>query len=161
MFALKVFALNCAYACYQIRFTMCTDDNKVCPEDMSATVFPVWQLSKDGYYYHRHNIIYMNNWYTSLPLFSLLHDWGIHLVCTIRTHKQGLPQDGIFPKTEWGQHARGEMNFCRCSPVLPAWQDTKPYYIFHTFLISTKLLQQLTVWPCRCRPPLQTTTRGW
>jgi hypothetical protein len=133
----KVYSLNCAATCYQIKFVMYTGRDEARPAGMAATVFPVWQLLRDPTFYHFKNyILYTDNWYTSIGLCDMLHNWGIHLVGTIKVNKLGLPKEGIFPKTGRGRRQRGDMKTMQrqdgCKCFLTAWQDTKPVHILHT-----------------------------
>ena len=79
------------------------------PVGMSATVYPIWNLLKNGFYWHKNMILYLENWYTSIAAATLCFLWEIRVVKTVRNIKKGLPKDGIFYKTGRGKRRRGEM----------------------------------------------------
>jgi hypothetical protein len=106
---LKVYALNCAETCYQLKFFMYEGRSEVRPAGMPATVYPVWRLLRDGKYHHNEYILYLDNWYTSISVVRLVQMMGIHCVGTVRTNKSGLPKEAVFPKSGRGKRARGDM----------------------------------------------------
>jgi hypothetical protein len=135
---LKVYALNCAETCYQLKFFMYEGRSEARPAGMPATVYPVWRLLKDGKYHHNGCILYLDNWYTSLSVVRLMLSMGIHCVGTVRTNKAGLPKEAVFPKSGRGKRARGDMK-CVVKSFGPdqdiyftAWMDSKPVHLLHT-----------------------------
>lgn len=110
------------------------------PQDMSATVYPVWRLLGSLSIYHglQYNILYTDNWYTSLPLVVMLAGWGIHLVGTVRVNRAGLPEEGIFKKVGRDKKKWGDMK-CMKKTLLngwpcyfTSWMDSKPVHVLHT-----------------------------
>ena len=65
--------------------------------------------------------LYMDNYYTSIPLFSRLLDVSIRATGTIRKNRKNLPED--FKNL---QLLRGQSKFyCKKSLMALAWQDKK------------------------------------
>jgi hypothetical protein len=107
------------------------------PAGMSATVYPIWKLLKDGKYHNNGCILYLDNWYTPMAAVILLLGWSIHCVGTVRTNKKGLPRHAIFPKAGAGKRNRGDMK-CVVKSLGPdkdvyftARMDSKPVHLLH------------------------------
>ena len=75
--------------------------------------------------------IYMDNYYSSVPLFHDLHVHGILACGTVRANRKGLP-NRLLPKNcklqrhEFKLAQKDEITFC-------LWQDTKPVLFFSNF----------------------------
>jgi hypothetical protein len=108
---LKVYALNCSHTTYQCNFFMYQGRDEDRPAGMPATVFPVYVLLMDRFYWHQNYILYLDNWYTSMAVAVMLWVWGIYVVGTVRVNKKGIPKEAIFPKSGRGKRGRGEMLF--------------------------------------------------
>ena len=69
---------------------------------ISATMFPVMKLFTKELWNSLY-ILFVDNWYSSLPLLKWLVEKGAHMVGTVKTNKQGLPEIGKIAKKGVGK----------------------------------------------------------
>lgn len=140
-FHLKLYCLNCSKTKYQWAFYFYHGASEI-RNNMSATMYPVVKLFTEELWNFNY-ILFVDNWYTSLPLLKWLVDKGAHMVGTVKTNKQGLPDIGKIAKTGQGKKERGyfqqtahdipgENNVGKKS-YFTAWQDRKPVHLLSTF----------------------------
>ena len=78
-----------------------------------------------------HIRLYMDNYFTGIPLFNDLLAKGIYACGTVRSNRRGLPLE-ILPKNvrlEKHQYKVAQFNNIACT----TWQDTKPVMFLSTF----------------------------
>ena len=80
----------------------------------------------------QHYCVYMDNFFTSIPLFQRLLDDGIYATGTMRTNRKKFPGD-LLSVAKKGLASRGDMEFRQDgNMVVTVWQDTKPVTIMST-----------------------------
>ena len=103
---------------------------------MSATLFPVHELTECDVYHGKNHVLYTDNWYTSLETMEVGMERRILCAGTVKTNRKGLPKEGIFPKKGPNKKPRGTVK-CMQRPgfdiYLTAWQDNKPVHMLSTF----------------------------
>jgi hypothetical protein len=144
----KVYSLNCSHTTYRCNFFMYQGRDENRPAGMPATVYPVYELLRDRFYWHLNYILYLDNWYTSVAVAVMLWVWGIYVVGTVRVNKKGIPKEAIFPKSGRGKRGRGEM-VCMSKPLddrgalyFTSWMDSKPVHMLHTTKSYTQTVQR-------------------
>ena len=66
---------------------------------------------------------------------------GIETMGTIKTNRDGLPRDGIFPKTGRGVKQRG---FCECREKLVDVPNRPPHKVYFTSWMDSKPVHMLS-----------------
>ena len=109
------------------------------PDGVSATMYPVIKLFNEQLWNQKH-ILFLDNWYTGLPLLKWTVDKNTHLIGTIKTNKEGLPNIGKMSKTGPNKKQRGqcqqtvhEIPNSTVKAYLTAWMDKTPVHILSTF----------------------------
>ena len=76
--------------------------------------------------------VYMDNFFSGIPLFQRLLDDGIYATGTVRTNRKMFPQD-LKSTAQRGLPSRGDIVFRQDSNmVATVWQDTKPVAMLST-----------------------------
>lgn len=139
-FHFKIFSLNDSKSRYQWNFYLYRGASEIRPDGISATMYPVTKLFNEKLWHSKH-ILFLDNWYTGLPLLTWIIRTGSELIGTVKVNKEGLPAAGKMSKTGPNKKKRGE---CQQSvhdipgEVIPkayftAWMDKKPVHILSTF----------------------------
>ena len=90
----------------------------------------VRRLSRDLVGTHCH--LYMDNFFSGVPLFTSLLEDGIYACGTFRTNRKWFPRD-ILPFTKAGFPTRGDYKWRQDGNlVATVWQDSKPVVILST-----------------------------
>ena len=90
----------------------------------------VRRLSRDlvGTYCH----LYMDNFFSGIPLFTSLLDDGIYACGTFRTNRKWFPRD-LLPFTKAGLPTRGDYRWRQDGNLVAmVWQDSKPVVVLST-----------------------------
>ena len=88
---------------------------------------------------NKNHIVYMDNFFSSLPLFDELQQHGIMACGTYRTNRAGLPQD-LTDKTTLKQMVRGDCHMRqKGNTTAVVWMDKKPVYVLSSAHQSTTL----------------------
>ena len=139
-FHLKCFALNDSKTKYQWSFYFYKGASEL-RNGISATMYPVTKLFTEALWNFNY-IVFLDNWYTSLPLLQWLVSKGAQMVGTVKTNKQGLPDVGKIAKKGKGKKQRGffqqsvhDVPDCNngSKSYFTAWQDRKPVHLLSTF----------------------------
>lgn len=145
----KAYCLNDADTCYLLCFTLYRGKDEVRPPEHSATAWAVLKLVKDldtlldqqtnaqESFSFCNNVIYTDNWYTSMELAHALLVQGTYLCGTIKSNRKNIPKHGIFPKTGRNVKVRGSMQRYHIkvgddSIQFIAWMDNKPVHLLTT-----------------------------
>ena len=84
-----------------------------------------------GPYFGSHLSIYMDNFYSGVPLFEELKDHGLDACGTIRSNRKGIPKKlAAMAKHKYTVSQKDELTFC-------AWQDTKTVLVLSNFHAPT------------------------
>ena len=82
-------------------------------------------------YEHKEYRLYVDNFYTSSELFSLLYERNVYACCTLRKGRRNVP--GEITIDNPGRHQRGYSQWLMSGPILAqSWLDTKPVYFLST-----------------------------
>ena len=107
-------------------------DSHVEPEDyMGSAGKIVWDLVSPlfGKGYH----LYVDNYYSSVPLFSHLLDQQIGACGTVRPNRRGFPQRLVDSRLRLGARA-----CCKCNNLLTVkWRDNKNIFVLTTLHADT------------------------
>jgi len=80
---------------------------------------------------HRGHNLYVDNYYTSVPLFVYLQKQGILCCGTMRSNRKHFPH-GLLGK-DVKRMERGESRFASCKALIAlVWKDSKPVYFLST-----------------------------
>jgi hypothetical protein len=128
---IKFFVVADCQTHYMIRFQIYTGKTKANPEwsNLGATASTVLELCRN--YFGSHRQVFMDNFYSSIPLFDALADRGLWACGTVRKSRRGFPD----VLRDWGkaEHDKGESKI----KIMPgkhgfitaiAWEDTKTVY---------------------------------
>ena len=102
-----------------------------CPDYIGSAGKIVWELVSPlfGKGYH----LYVDNYYTSVPLFSHLFDYGIGACGTVRPNRRGIPQRLVESRL-----SRGERACLRCNNLLAVkWRDSRNVFVLSTLHADT------------------------
>ena len=118
---------------------------------LSASEWPVWQLSEPEELHGRGHMFFHDNWFTSLPLALRMVQAprGITTVGTIRTNRRHLPRAIVFPAKGAGVQERGTI---KCKKInvdghdiyFTAWMDTKPVHMISPFKPNFIFIKRMT-----------------
>ena len=134
----KAFCLNDSGSGYLHRFYMYQGSTEQRPNDITATLYPSYKLLGNEEYHNTGHVLHTDNWFTSLPELVLCRQRGIHCIGTVKTNKQHLPQDAIFPKTGGNRKNRGDMQCMQAQKdghnyYFISWMDSKPVHLLSTY----------------------------
>ncbi len=80
----------------------------------------------------QHYSVYMDNFFSGIPLFKRLLDDDIYATGTLRTNRKFFPSD-LLPAAQRGLTSRGDLQFRQDGNlVATVWQDTKPMAVLST-----------------------------
>lgn len=80
----------------------------------------------------KNHILFMDNYYTSIPLFIYLFNLAIRCCGTIRTNRKGIPPQVPIKKNEESQLKKkpGYSRWASCGPIcVLAWFDKRPVHM--------------------------------
>lgn len=99
----KAFGLNDSVTGYLFSFYLYQGSAEKRPQNMPATLYPVYMLTRNAILHGINHILCLDNWYTRIGVFEMLRPLGIHVVGTVKVNKKGLPKEGIFKKSGHGK----------------------------------------------------------
>ena len=91
-----------------LRFLSCRGKFENRDRSVSAREWPVLKLMNLPMFRHMGPIVTTDNWYTAILLIIILLDWGIYLFGTVRSNRNDLPKDRLFPREGVNKRERGE-----------------------------------------------------
>ncbi|XP_003727691.1 piggyBac transposable element-derived protein 4-like [Strongylocentrotus purpuratus] len=126
---LKVFALAESQSAYVLNLDLYEGKTQ---GERQNTFNVVTNLSQN--YRGFGHVIFMDNFYTSVPLFNALYTSGFMAVGTLRENRKYLPSETVGKKKQQvKQLARGETLWRQSDKLYcVTWKDTKPVYILST-----------------------------
>jgi hypothetical protein len=156
----RLYMLNCANTgycldtfLYQLRDPKRTDATADYPADMTSTSYPIIRLVvKNPTYHNCGHVLYVDNWYTSIPVALHCRDKGIHFIGTVQSNRKGLAKNGLQRKSS--NTPRGSVKqmgmICDlpsgrlCDLYMVGWYDRKPVHLLSTlksnlFCVSRKV----------------------
>ncbi|PIO30708.1 hypothetical protein AB205_0063180 [Aquarana catesbeiana] len=128
---------TCSFMVYEGKDSHVEPTN--CPDYIGSTGKIVWDLVSPlfGKGYH----LYVDNYYTSVPLFSHLFDHQIGACGTVRPNRWGFPQWLVDPRLRLGERA-----CLRCNNLLTIkWRDNKNVFVL-TSIHADMMVQITMVW---------------
>nr|BAF82021.1 piggyBac transposase Uribo1 [Xenopus borealis] len=117
-----------------------------CPLDLTASGKIVWELITPllGQGYH----LYVDNFYTSVPLFRTLYWLDTPACGTVRQNRKGLPKELVQKKLK-----RGEVHALRSDELLALkFADTKPVCMLTTIHNESVVVQHRRGRPAKSKP---------
>jgi hypothetical protein len=133
--------------CYLCNFYLYQGKDEQRDPGYTATEWPIVKLTKPDKFQNKGHVLATDNWYTSIKLAIYCLMIGIYLIGTVKTNRDGLPKDGIFPRTGGGKRDRGQCEVRHQEVSYPdsngveqkrnlyfvSWMDNKPVHMLSTF----------------------------
>jgi len=102
---------------------------------ISATLFPIHELTKDHDYHANGYVLHTDNWYTSLDSCHLCLEREIDCIGTVKVNRKALPKGGIFAKKGKNKPIQGQVRCMKKDAeeiYFTAWMDNKPVHMLST-----------------------------
>jgi len=124
----KIWCASCSCCGYLLKFQIYTgkEQSQTAERGLAHSVVTDLILPR---FRHTSSIIFMDNFFTSMPLFEELEKNGVLACGTNRTNRSGFPRD-LTDKQNLKQLKRGDSVMRhKCNTTAVAWLDRKPVYV--------------------------------